>query len=489
MKRMLYCILGGLILLAGTVSAAESNAEGSPSRHETVPWGDLVFLDNETILVPYAIEERADAATRREARESLERWQHLPEERVVDELLSNAPNSETSGSALARALTRLFVRHIRESPEQAERQIEALRWVRELGLRIMRITPEELHELRRIPVWRGRHRVDDRVEQVPGEFTTVVEGANLRVGIRAGRRYIVAWVGEYLPGGAALFIDRASFRPVALEPGFMPLAWRDDEHLLGWRRNERAQPMIGIYALSDTGTLHTLSGPGRNMPAHARRLIQVRPLYTGAPPLSAVIVPPPLEGPHERAVHARSDRVSALAPLALLCNGSRAALLDLRSGRRTQVLEEAVLMGCPVAAGHLIWALVDQPGGARLISLERRGQDLHIIRAHALPQPRFWFGPLAADLNRIWLVQDPGHAAPASGGSGGVSYTTRRDGVLWSFTQDAADWRRWPLPRFRVDSGKIFEGARLAALSPDGYRLAVRLNRHTVKVLDLAGAP
>ncbi len=467
-----------LILLCLSLPLPAQPQRPAPDQQEVVPWGDLVFLDAHTLVAPYAIVERASAEDRRHAARELEHWQHDPVEEVVETL----GRSGGGGDALSRALTRLFVEAVREHPDMARRQIASMRRVRELGLRILDIDRGTLEERRRIPIWHGLARVEDRLEQVPGQSETRVPLANLRVGVRLGQRYLVAWVAR-LPGAASVFLDRNTLETVHLARGFVPLAWVTDEQLLGWRRNDRGQPMIGIYRLAggENAGLHALTWK----PGHAGvQLTQVRPLYTGAPPQAAVLVPGPERGPHERAQQAHAAHMNPEAPRqALLCAGARLWQMDLHSGRREAIGRDRLWMGCPLAAGPFLWAVADMAGGPRLIRLETKGRNLRPSGHWPVPRSGFWFAPAAFDGTSLWLFRDAGIRGPARGG--GSSTTTSRQAEAWRFTVFMPGWKPTGV-HLPLDSAKAYEGARLIAISPGGAWLAWRANETQIRLLPLA---
>ena len=467
-----------LILLLMTAPLA-ARAEGtSAALREVVPWGDLVFLDEHRLIAPYAMVEGATAEERRKAGKALEHWQHAPVGEIVDELSRSGGGKD----GLSRALMRLFVEAVREHPGIAQRQIQGMRWVREMGLRILGIENGRLHERRRIPVWRGRARVDDRVEQVPGQHQVRVELANLRVGVRIGGRHVVAWVSR-LPGSASVFLDRGTLQVEQIAKGFVPLAWTGEETLLGWRRNDKGQPMIGLYSLVARGELHALALSSLASPG---ALAQVRPLYTGAPPLAAVLVPRPWRGIHEQEWRRHAGAPAGGAKQALLCSGFRAWLMDLRRGERTLVGANRVWTSCAMPAGPFLWATADMAGGIHLIRLEPTGEGtLRESAAWPLPGEGFWFGPVGFDGSYLWLLRDPGVEAPARGGPA-MSTTTSRRAEIWRV--DPLDGRARRASRFgsiELDSGKLQQGARLIAVSPDGGWVAVRVDGHHVALHSL----
>jgi hypothetical protein len=456
------------LLIAWAIPVLAMAGEAGDGPREVIPWGDMAFLDDHTLLAPYALVERATEGERKKAHEELERWRRAPVGEIVDEL-SRARGAKDMGSLLARALTKIFVESVRENPARARRQIEAMRWVREMGLRVYDIEFGRLRRKGRIPVWRGRARVDDRLEVVPGQSERRVKLANLRVGVRAGSRHIVAWV-RYLPGAASVFLDRQTLEIEHVAKGFAPLAWIGDGKLLGWRRNDRGVPMIGIYRLAESGGLHALALADMASPAG---LMQIRPLYAGAPPLAATLAPEPLAGPHERDAlrHAGSGRFMP-APRALLCAGARIWLMDLRSGDRKAVGRDRVWMGCPLSAGPFLWGAADMAGGPRLVRLEPEGDGLIVSGEWPFPREGFWFAPVAHAGGGLWLLRDAGVRGEAHGG--GRSATTSRKGEIWRFDVDREQWTRVTTPPIGLESGKLSEGARFIAVSPDGRWLAIR---------------
>lgn len=315
-------------------------------------------------------------------------------------------------------------------------------------------------------------------EAVPGGPTRIVRDANLRVGVRVGPHWVVAWVPEHFPGAASSFLDPASLEVLAVEPGFAPLAWLGGGRLLGWRRNECGMPRVGVYTLSAPGELHTL---GRA--AGGWKLRQTRPLYHGAPPLAAVIPPPPAQGPHERAAGTKG----AALTWAFTCDGARMHRLDLGSGARHPVAGVLAATSCPLRWGPFLWFTAETGDGPRLVDLEADGRDARLVRSRAFPGGGFWFGPVAVGAGRLVLMQDEGMRVPVGRGA---SWTgTSRRPRLWTLDPDTGEWRRLPVPPVPLDSGRLFAGARLAAVSPDGRWLALRRDAEVIELWPLPSSP
>jgi hypothetical protein len=275
----------------------------------------------------------------------------------------------------------------------------------------------------------------------------------------------VAWV-QNLPGAASVFLDRETLEIEHVAKAFTPLAWTGDEDMLGWRRNDKGRPMIGIYRLAERGKLYALAGM-----APPAGLIQVRPLYSGAPPLAALLAPEGWRGPHEQDVQRHAGSSVSASFKAVLCAGARIWLMDLRSGKRVPVGKQQMWMGCPVTGGPFLWGVVDRAGGPRLVRLEVSDDGIRESSVWSFPEPGFWF-VAAFDGNGLWLFRDPGIRGAAHGG--GVSTTTSRNAELWRFNVFGRSWNRDTTPLIEFDSSKAGVGARLVAISPDGRWMVLR---------------
>lgn len=453
-------------LLPLTVEAAPLRLSGEP-----VPWGDLHFVDQDTLLVPYArirtptTEELAAERARREA------WLARPTGEIVDELVKREPGEPEGLYRFRRWMARAYVEFVKANPGRA---LEAgVRHATETGVRIVDVTPEGLILRGRLPVWQGFARVQDQVSSLgglgAGAIQRTTDMVNLQVGVVAGERWIALWSWpergsrDGPRGPSAVLVDRGSLQPVGPAGELRPVIWTGPDRLLALvpRGDRRVAALVDVEPGSDGVDTRVV----REFP---------EPVFgSGSGPTFPVLLPAPGGG---------------AARFLLFGHRLDATWLDLETGRFGQVRSEvtpwnpwmAALSGIRLAGGRAFFTGLSNRW--QVVAVRDAGGRIVVDGLHELPAAEgFWGGPVAAVGDALLLLRDPGIWRAQGRGvrSGGSSGTAE----LWRFDPATGGLRPLDLPPlpFRVTEG---HGA-LVAVAPGESWLAARVSDDTVELRPL----
>lgn len=468
-----YFLVALVVAVVATVGAHRAGAGPLRVAGEPVPWGDLHFVDTDTLLVPYATirtpgpDELAAERARREA------WLARPTEEIVDELVKPQPGEPEGLHRFRRWIARAYIDAVKTDPQRA---LEAgVRYVTETGVRVVDLSAGGLAERARIPVWRGLVRVQDRVSSLgglgAGASEHVTPMVNLQVGVVAGSRYLVlwSWPGKGSPerersGPLTVLVERDGLTVIGPLGAVRPVVWVDGERL---------------FALVSDGDrwVPALLAIERRAGGLGTRVLRIfdRPSFGDVwGPAFPVLLP---------------AAAQAEARLLVYRDRLRLGWLDLVTGEsgRLERTRTASPLTLPAGAG-----VVELSGRAWLVALAGRWQLLAVRdgggrpvldRARELPSDGFWCGPLAATAEALLLCRDPGirralgRGVEAAGGSGLVE--------LWFLRPVSGRLRRLDLPPVPFDVPREGRGA-VVAVSPDGRWLAARASEREVRIRPLA---
>jgi hypothetical protein len=448
--------------LPAAVAAAPLRLSGEP-----VPRGDLHFVDEDTLLVPYArirtpkTEELAAERARREG------WLARPTDVIVDELVKREPGEPEGLYRFRRWMARAYVEFVKANAGHA---LEAgVRYATETGVRIVDVTPGGLTVRGRVPVWQGLAEVQTQISGLgglgAGAIERTTEMVNLQVGVAAGERWIALWSWpergsrDGPRGPSAVLDDRGSLQPVGPAGELRPVIWTGPDRLLALvpQGNRWVAALVDVEPGSDGVDTRVV----REFP---------EPVFgAGFGPVFPVLLPPP-EGE---------------ARFVLFGHRLDAAWLDLGTGRSGRIRSDATpwnpwmaaLSGIRLVGGRAFFTGLSNRW--QVVAVRDVGGRIVVDGLHGLPAVGgFWGGPIAAVGDALLLLGDPGIWREQGPGvrSGGSSGTAE----LWRFDPGTGELQPLELPRipFRVTEGN---GA-LVAVAPGRSWRAARVSGDTVEV-------
>jgi len=431
------------------------------------PWGDIVFLDDRTLIVPYAHTRELTPEELERERKKAYQFLNRPTEEIVDELVKPEQGEAHAINAFRRWLAERYIEYLKANPEAQRIEGE---YVEELGIRFFSISREGIREVKSIPLWQGLGRVQTNVYYIGGLGTgqrLELHRVNLHVGVRVGKDIISVWTShpEQPDNTTTVFLSKNTLEVLGYTSGFIPLEWIDRENVFALKHSPNNKWIAGIYKV---------------LPTSDKLLIPVKVLNVGLSPrpsFTGEIVKIPanrtqsfLAVIHNGKISLLDTTTEAISPLYLqdFFKGKRYLKASANSGLQT--------------FNRRVWT-VGLAGNWVVAGIGETTEGIKVDYVYELPKtgepPGHWGGPLATTSGYLILAFDPMLWREKEKGVYGGSSSHLVE--LWAF-----DPRTKYLSRIE-GTGRIpyRRGYRVVATSPGGRLLAARTGDDEVKIWEL----